>query len=46
VPLGHFYNVLVIKCQHIIFELLCAKQAKSANHVKGTFLDLVHCFEY
>jgi glycyl-tRNA synthetase alpha subunit len=33
VPLGHFYNVLVIKCQHTIFELLCAKQAKSANHV-------------
>jgi hypothetical protein len=31
--MGHFYNVLVIKCQHIIFELFCAKQAKSANHV-------------
>jgi hypothetical protein len=33
VPLGHFSNVLVIKCQHIILELFCAKQAKSANHV-------------
>jgi hypothetical protein len=33
VPLGHFYNVLVIKCLTHSDEILCAKQAKSANHV-------------
>jgi hypothetical protein len=34
VPLGHFYNVLVIlSVQHIVSELLCAKQARSANHI-------------
>jgi hypothetical protein len=41
---------LVIKCQHIIFELLCAKQAKSANHMtryvsrlSTLFLLLTYC---
>jgi hypothetical protein len=33
-PKLNFCNVLVIKYQHIIFELLCAKQAKSANHMR------------
>jgi hypothetical protein len=31
----------VIKCQHIIFELLCAKQAKIANHMLNVYYKII-----
>jgi hypothetical protein len=45
VPLGHFYNVLVIKCP-THSELLCAKQARSANHITRYVSGLSNWFLY
>jgi hypothetical protein len=43
VPLGHFYNVLVIKCPTRLIKFVCAKWVRSASQRQGTLLDLVNC---
>jgi hypothetical protein len=45
--LGHFYNVLVIKCPTHSECFDCVSNNQEVQIIlQGTFLDLVHCFEY
>jgi hypothetical protein len=44
--LGPFLSILVIECQHKCLSVnLCQLMDKVQIKSKGTFLDLVHCFE-
>jgi hypothetical protein len=44
VPLGNFYNVLVIKCPTRFFKSYCVKGWKVQIKAWGMFLDLVYLF--